>query len=133
MVQGEGVLDPVCCCVAGVPVSAGIVDQGIDAGEGEQLVREAPYLGLGGQVGDEGVHFSAACQTDRPGGFFRAFGVAADDCQLCPRRARPWTVALPMPPVAPVTTAVLPSMGLMFVRFMIVLVPPGADSWWCNC
>jgi hypothetical protein len=45
MVKGEGVLDSVRCCVAGVPLPAGVVDQDVDAGEGEQLVGEPPHLG----------------------------------------------------------------------------------------
>ena len=53
-------------------------------GEGEQLVGEPPHLGLGGQVGDEGVHSSAACQTYFFGGFFRALRVPADDDDVGP-------------------------------------------------
>jgi hypothetical protein len=61
--------------VAGVPVPSCVLDQHVDAGDGGQLANEPPHLALGGQIGGEGVHFSAACQTYFFGGFFRAFGI----------------------------------------------------------
>jgi hypothetical protein len=57
--------------------------------------------------------------------------LASFDDDVGPIGARPWRLPLPMPPVAPVTTTVLPAMGLMFLRFIIVLVQRRAD--WCRC
>lgn len=53
MVQGQGVLGPVRCRVAGVPVPSGVVDQDID--EGERGESEEEIMGAALELLHEGV------------------------------------------------------------------------------
>jgi hypothetical protein len=61
MVEGKGALQPVRGLVPGVPAPADVVDQHLDPGTAlEDLVGQPPHLRLGGEVGHEHLHRSAA-------------------------------------------------------------------------
>jgi hypothetical protein len=80
MVQGEGVLETVYRDPSGVPVAADVVDQDIHPGQSVlDLLSQAPYLGLSGQVRDEGHHLATVGGTDLACGGVRASEVAAGD------------------------------------------------------
>ena len=66
--SGERVLETVDRDPPGVPVAPDVVDQHVDPGKSElDLVGQAPYLGLGGQIRDEGQHLAPVGGTDLPG------------------------------------------------------------------
>ena len=46
----------------------------------------------------------------------------ADDRRVCPPRARPRAVALPIPPLAPVTSTVLSIIDLPWIRFICFIL-----------
>ena len=80
MVQGEGVLKTVYSDSSGVPVAPDVVDQDIDTRQSVlDLVGQAPYLGLSGQVRYERHNLATVGGTDLACGGVRASEVAAGD------------------------------------------------------
>ena len=112
MVEGEGVFQAVGGDVPVRPEAAHVVDQHIQPRIGvEYLAGQAADLGLGGHVGDVHVHRRVA----RRGADVGRCGLGAERSRpvmptRAPRAARPTAVALPMPPVPPVTRTFLPVM-----------------------
>jgi hypothetical protein len=114
VVEGECVLQPVGGHVAMCPEPADVVEQHIQARvRGEDLGRQPPDLGLRRHVGDEDVHRSAARRSDDRGGG----RIGPGSRPVIPTRAsmdaRPIAAALPIPPVPPVISTVLPVIGFM--------------------
>ena len=111
MVEREGALEPVGSDLAGVPVPPDVVDQNIDPGTAlEYLLSQPPHLRLGGQVRNEHVHLPAGCSdlAAAPSVRARSRPVIAT---CAPIVARPRAVALPMPPLLPVTSTALSASG----------------------
>ena len=89
VVHGEGVLETVDGDPPGVPVAPDVVDQHVDPRQSvSDLVSQAPYLGLGGQIRDEGQHLAAVGAPDVPRGGVGARGVAAGDGDACAHRGQ---------------------------------------------
>src|SRR5690348_8566306 len=114
MVDGERALQSVSGDVPRIPVAADIVDQHMDPREGlENLTSQPPNLRLRRQVREEHVHcsppaarISAAEASVRP-------WLRPVMAKCAPMLARPSAVALPMPLLPPVTSTVLPAIGLL--------------------
>ena len=81
----------------------------LDALEHAVWTRAAPPTRR--TVGHEHLHRSAAGGAELTGCVLGALGVPATVARSAPILARPRVVALPIPPLAPVTSTVLPAIG----------------------
>ena len=81
----------------------------LDALEHAVWTRAAPPTRR--TVGHEHLYRSAAGGAELTGCVLGALGVPATVARSAPILARPRVVALPIPPLAPVTSTVLPAIG----------------------
>jgi hypothetical protein len=97
-----------------IPVPADVVDQHVDPRKLlEYLGSKPPHLRLRREVGNEHVHLlttGCANLASRALGTLRVRPVIA---RCAPMVARPRAVALPIPLVAPVTSTVVPAIGVL--------------------
>ena len=85
MVEGEGVLQPVCCDVPGVPVPPDVVDQHVEPGkDADDLLGQLPDLRLGGQISHEHIDCPTVRGLDLSGRVLRAGAVTAADRDVRP-------------------------------------------------
>ena len=112
VVEREGALEAVGGDVPGVPVPADVVDQHVDPGRPcEHLLRASRRTSAWEDMSATKTSTCAPWPRGSRARCPRRVAVPAGDRDPGAEPARPIAVALPMPPVAPVTTTVLPVIG----------------------
>jgi len=122
VIEGERVLQPINGDMAGVPLATDVLTSTSILGRRYSISSVSRRTSTERTGPPEHVDVPAAHCADLPSGFLHTRGIAAGDREVRAQLARPNAVALPMPPLAQVTSTVLPAIRRAAALFHVSLL-----------
>ena len=122
MAEGDGALQPAGGDMAGCSSTPDVADQHLDPRKAlEDLAGQPPHLQLGGRSAANTSTGPLPSALSSPAASSVLSGSRPQIARSAPILAGPRAVALPIPPLAPVTSTVLPAIGPLWSCPVIVL------------